>query len=327
MTDPPLLSVVLPVFDEVAVLEELHALVCAAVAEAGCRPDIVYVDDGSCDGSAELLDRLAVGGPGTTVLHLARNFGHQAAVQAGLQRARGHAVVVMDSDLQDATSAIPRFVDRWRAGAEVVYAVRVERKEGPLKRALFFAFYRVLGWLSSTRLPLDAGNFCLLDRAAAQAVAGLCERDRYFAGLRGWVGFRQVGIEVERGPRYDGRARVSLLGLFRLAKSAIFSFSTVPLALFYAIAGLALATFVALGGFALYHRLFTGLAIPGWTSTLLTASFFGGLNSLGIGILGEFIARIYDQVRARPLFIVARTAGGADSAGASSSAYDREAPR
>ncbi|MBX7166109.1 MAG: glycosyltransferase family 2 protein [Pirellulales bacterium] len=303
-------SIVLPVFNERRVLESLVAQVSAAAQATGLDYEIVFINDGSTDGSTELLDRLAAADRRIVVLHLSRNFGHQAAVQAGLAHARGDCLVVMDSDLQDAPSAIGRFVDQWRQGYDVVYAVRVGRKEGRVKRFLFTGFYRLLSAIANTRLPLDAGNFGLMDRRVAQQIVALPERDRYFAGLRSWVGYRQVGIVVERNSRYDDTPRVSLWGLFRLAKTAIFSFSTAPLALFTVIGAAAGTIFLGLAGFSLFCKLFTDLAIPGWTSHILSASFFGALNALGISVLGEYVVRIYDQVRARPLFLVGRKVNG-----------------
>jgi glycosyltransferase involved in cell wall biosynthesis len=304
-----LISAVLPVYNEVEVLPRLRQLVDDSLEAASERREIVFVNDGSRDGSGELLDRLALAHEGTRVVHLSRNFGHQAAVQAGLQAARGDAVIVMDSDLQDDPAALPRMVDAWRAGADVVYAVRHGRKEAAWKRFLFESFYRVLNSLTATPFPRDAGNFGLLDRRVATLVAELPECDRYFAGLRGWVGFRQEGIPVERLARYDAQPRVSLLGLFRLAKTAIFSFSRAPLTAFYLFGVVSLLVCAAFTLFSLYHKLFTGLAVPGWTSGVVIASLFGALNALGIGILGEYIVRIYDQVRGRPRFIVARETG------------------
>jgi dolichol-phosphate mannosyltransferase len=298
------LSVVLPVYDERPVLEELHRRLVAAVRGTAIEPELLFVDDGSRDGSGEALDALAAADPCVRVLHLARNFGHQAAVQCGLDHATGDAVVVMDSDLQDLPEAIPALVEAWRSGHEVVYAVRTERKEGGLMRALFAGFYRALRLVADVEIPLDAGNFGLLDRRVVEVVRALPERDRYYPGLRSWVGFRQIGIPVERGARYHGRSRVGIAGLLRLAKAAVFSFSTVPLTVFYVVAALAAAVFLGLGVFTLYHRLVSGQAIPGWTSILLATSFFGGLNALGIAILGEIVTRIYDQVRERPLYVV-----------------------
>jgi polyisoprenyl-phosphate glycosyltransferase len=299
-------SVVLPVYNEREVLETLARGVSEAVAATGCEGEFVFVDDGSRDGSAEVLDRLAAADPRVRVLHLSRNFGHQAALQAGLSHARGDVVVVMDADLQDDPHAISRFLQKWREGYDVVYAIRTQRKEGAFKRLLFFGFYRVLNMVARIPMPPDAGNFGLVDRRVAQAIVRLFDRDRYYAGLRSWVGYRQIGVEVERGSRYDDRPRVSLFGLVRLAKSAIFSFSSFPLTVFYAIGTLSLAVFLGLAGFTLYHKLFTGLAIPGWTSITMATSFFGAMNALGIAVLGEYVIRIYEQVRSRPLYLVER---------------------
>lgn len=301
-----ILSAVLPVFNEARVLEELSQRVSDAIFASGCQPELIFVNDGSTDDSPRLLDDLASRFPFIRVLHLSRNFGHQAAVQAGLEDASGAAVIVMDSDLQDDPSGISAFLAKWREGYDVVYAIRFNRKEAAWKRLLFFAFYRVLNRVSGTPMPEDAGNFGLLDARVAREVLSLRDRDRYFAGLRSWVGFRQVGVPVERGPRYDGQPRVSMNGLLRLAKSAIFSFSSMPLSFFYALAGIAMTVFVGVGGFALYHKLFTGLAVPGWASTTMLASFSGAINALGIAVLGEYVIRIYDQVRERPMFVVAR---------------------
>jgi glycosyltransferase involved in cell wall biosynthesis len=308
-----LLSVVLPVFNEREILLRLHGLVSEALQSTRCRYEIVFVNDGSSDGSAVLLDELAATDRCTRVLHLSRNFGHQAAVQAGLTTARGDAVIVMDSDLQDDPQAIPRLVEAWRAGHDVVYAVREARKEVAWKRGLFYAFYRVLNAVSSTPFPSDAGNFGLMDRRVVEQVSQLPESDRYFAGLRGWVGFRQTGIPVARLARYDNQPRVSLRGLFRLAKTALFSFSAAPLTLFYVFAAVSLLVCVAGSSFVLYCKLVAQQATPGWTSTVLVASFFGAINALGIAVLGEYIVRIYDQVRGRPKYIVAReTAASAE---------------
>lgn len=300
-------SVVLPLFNEAAVLGELTRRVEAALRECGRRYEIIFVNDGSRDGSGELLDEIAAENPAVKVLHFSRNFGHQAAVHAGLSHARGDAVIVMDSDLQDDPRAIVEFVHQWQNGYDVVYAVRHSRKENGVKRLLFHAFYRVLNSISRTPMPMDAGNFGLLDARVAREIVAVMDCDRYFPGLRSWVGFRQKGIPVERGRRHDDQPRVSMLGLFRLAKTAIFSFSAVPLTFFYVIAGLSLFTCLAVAAFTLYHKLVTGLALPGWTSITIVASFFGALNALGIGILGEYAIRIYDQVRVRPQFIVARS--------------------
>lgn len=296
----------LPVYNEEKVLETLLRSVVDAARAAGCQYEIIFVNDGSRDGSARLLDELAEAHPFVRVVHLSRNFGHQAAVQAGLAHASGDAVVIMDADMQDDPKAIIQFLEKWSEGYDVVYAIRYGRKEHAVKRLLFYGFYRLLNAISHTPMPADAGNFGLIDRRVAAEIARLADRDRYYAGLRSWVGFQQTGVKVERGPRYDGRPRVSFRGLVRLAKSAMFSFSSFPLTIFYSIGILSMATFLGLGGFTLFHKLFTGQAIPGWTTIVMTASFFGALNALGIAVLGEYVCRIYDQVRSRPLYLVDR---------------------
>jgi glycosyltransferase involved in cell wall biosynthesis len=301
-----LVSVVLPLYNEAAVLDRLHRLVSEALDPCGCRHEIVFVNDGSTDGSDEILDQLAAEDPHARVLHLSRNFGHQAAVQAGLTHARGDAVIVMDSDLQDDPRSLPALVSAWQAGYDVVYAVRYGRKENFVKRALSCAFYRLLNLVSKTPLPEDAGNFGLIDRRVVDCILQMPEADRYFSGLRGWVGFRQTGVPVERLARHDEQPRVSFLGLVRLAKTALFSFSTVPLGMFYAIAAVSLFVCLLFCSYTLFFKLFTDKAVLGWTSTVIVGSFFGALNALGIGVLGEYVVRIYDQVRGRPKFIVAR---------------------
>jgi dolichol-phosphate mannosyltransferase len=301
-----LVSIVLPVFNESKVLEKLIAHLQSAVADCATTAEIIFVNDGSSDGSGEILDSLAARHNEVRVVHFSRNFGHQAAVQAGLVQARGDVVLVMDSDMQDSPDAIGKLLTKWQEGYDVVYAIRVSRKEAWWKRCLFNGFHKLLARVATTRIPADAGNFGLMDARVARQVITLAERDRYLPGLRSWVGFRQTGVEVERHERYDDKPRVSLRGLWRLAKTAIFSFSTLPLSIFYAIGYGALALFVVLATVSVYCRLFTDLAIPGWTSHILSASFFGALNALGISMLGEYVIRIYDQVRSRPLYIIDR---------------------
>lgn len=301
--DAARISAVLPVFNEVAILRELTRRLIAVLESQSPRFEIVYVNDGSGDGSRQLLDEIAAEDSRVVVVHLARNFGHQPAVHAGLEICSGDAVVLMDSDLQDDPNAIPRFLDHWEQGNDVVFATRFNRKESLPRRVLFYSFYRVLNAIADTPMPADAGNFGLLDRRVVNSLLRLPERDRYFPGLRSWTGYRQIGIPVERAARHDEHPRVSLRGLFRLAKTAIFSFSTFPLTFFFAIAALSAATCVGTVAFVVFHKLWTGLAIPGWASMVCIASFFGALNALGISILGEYVIRIFDQVRGRPVYI------------------------
>ena len=260
------MSVVLPVYNEAEVLPVLAARIAEALNPCPMRYEIIFVNDGSRDESPQVLDQLAAASDQVRVVHLSRNFGHQAAVQAGLAHARGDAVVLMDSDMQDAPEAIPRFLAAWRAGYDVVYAVRTQRKENLLKRSLFAAFHRLMSAVASVPIPADAGIFGLIDRRVARQIVALGESDRYFPGLRSWVGLRQKGIVVERNARYDDRPRVSLRGLFRLAKTAMFSFSSFPLTIFHVIG-------VAGGG---------GFRRPGRLLALLQAVYRPGDSRLDV---------------------------------------------
>ena len=214
--------------------------------------------------------------------------------------------MVMDSDLQDSAEAIPGMITHWEAGYEVVYAIRTQRKEPAVKRLMFFCFYRILRMIAAFDIPSDAGNFGLIDRRVANHIIQLPEVSRFYPGLRSWTGFRQTGIAVERAERHDDATRVTFTGLIRLARTALFSFSATPLTLFYAVALLSCLVCFGLTAFTLFQKL-TGDASPGWASGLITASFFGTLNALGIAVLGEYVVRIFDQVRARPQYIIDRT--------------------
>ncbi|MDX1969573.1 MAG: glycosyltransferase family 2 protein [Planctomycetaceae bacterium] len=297
------LSIVLPVFNEVRGLPALLQGLREALEPLDVDQELIFVDDGSTDGSSGWLAALAAVDERVTVIQLARNFGHQAAVQAGLSEARGDAVVVMDSDLQDDPHAIARFLESWRAGADVVYAVRTQRKEAWWKRLLFSGFYRVLRSVAEVPIPLDAGNFGLVDRRVVDELNALPEHSRFFAGLRSWVGYRQTGIPVERLVRYDGRPRVSLASLANLAKTALLSFSTAPVTAFYLIAGACLVTALSLGIYGLVAA--TGRVGSGsWLFTAMLSAGFGGLNSLGIAVLGEYLLQILKEVRGRPLYCI-----------------------
>lgn len=300
-------SAVLPVYNECAVLRELTDRLRDVLDECCGSFEIVYVNDGSSDGSRQELDQLASEDNRIVVVHLARNFGHQPALHAGLEHSTGDAVVVMDSDMQDDPAAIESFLQQWEEGFDVVYAERFNRKESLPKRLLFFSFYRVLNAIAESRVPEDAGNFGLMDRRVVTALLSMKERERYFPGLRSWTGFAQTGVPVERLARHDEQPRVSMVGLFKLAKTAIFAFSSFPLTLFYVIAAISCMVCLASIGFVLYHKTMTGLAIPGWTSIIITASFFGALNAFGISVLGEYVTRIYDQVRGRPIYVAEET--------------------
>ncbi len=308
-----LISVVAPFYNEVNGIELFVEELEAELEKIGYadRHELILVNDGSTDGSDRELDRVAAKHAGKIkVLHLSRNFGHSQAVYAGLEHARGEVVILMDSDMQDDPSCFELFLQKWREGYDVVYSERSSRKESAPLRFLFWMFYRILSLMSDTHIPPDAGNYALIDRRVVKILITLPERNQFVPGLRAWVGFKQIGVPVPRRMRYDGSARTGLKGKWDLAFNAIFSFSYLPLIIFRILGVLALAVSLALAFFVFYHKLITGLAVTAWASNLITVTFFGGLNLFGIGIIGEYISRIYSEVRGRPKYIVDRITTG-----------------
>jgi dolichol-phosphate mannosyltransferase len=306
----PLLSIVVPIMNEIDTLPELVRRLTAVLVGDLADAEIVFVDDGSDDGSARWIAERHLDDPRVRLVRLSRNFGHQAAVTAGLGHASGSAVVLMDGDLQDPPETIPTLVERWREGNEIVHTVKTSRKESWPRRVAFRAFYRMIRTLSSdTDLPLQSGLFSLLDRRVVDELERMPERNRYLAGLRSWVGFRQTAVEYERDARWSGEPRVSVARLFGLAFDGIFSFSNLPLRL-ATLLGLvvSLAAFVLMATI-LYLRLFTDRAILGWASLMTSTLFLGGVILVTIGIIGEYTGRIYDEVKRRPLYIVAERVG------------------
>lgn len=310
------LSVVAPVFNEAGIVEPFIEEVRGALQQLDFpgRFEIVVVDDGSSDGTGKKLDELAERYPGEiTVIHLARNFGQAPAVRAGLDHAQGDAVILMDADMQDDPAAFGAFLEKWKEGFDVVYAVRASRQDRGVVRLLSWFFYRLLAWMANIDLPTDAGTFALMDRRVVESLRSLPERNQYIPGLRAWVGFRQTGVPVARRARYDRKTRVGVRGLWTLAMNAIFSFSYVPMFVFRIAGVLSLMLAALLVLYALWAKLLTDAAVVAWASQLTAISFFSGINLFGIGVLGEYIARIYDEVKGRPLYIVSRvTRGEAD---------------
>jgi dolichol-phosphate mannosyltransferase len=298
----PLLSIVLPVYNEETILPLLTAKVVKTLWPSGLDYELVFVNDGSTDGSGELLDELASTSRRIRVLHFSRNFGHEAAIHAGMAHARGDALVLMNADLTDAPEAIVNMAAPWREGYDVVYAIESGKKSRGLRRFCGRAFHRLMSRRNASASSTAAGNFCLIDRRVAKSILELGEHDRNFDGLRSWVGFKQTSIEIERAPRYDDRPRTSLRGTLRRVKSAMFSYTSLPLAMFQLLAVASTLVFFAFGAFAIAFGLSSGL-----TSAMLAGSFFAALNSLGICVLGEYLTRIYDQVRNRPLYLIDRT--------------------
>lgn len=309
------LSIIAPVFNEGSYIKDFVSEIIGILNELGItkRSEIIFVNDGSTDETEAHLDYLTETYPGLIfAVHLARNFGQASAITAGLHFASGNCAIIMDSDGQDDPQCFSKFIELWKNGYDVIFATRTQRKEGYLFRFFSWLFYRLLSISAQISLPIDAGNFALIDRKVIEAIKLCPERNRYIPGLRGWVGFKQTGIVVERRARYDSKPRVGFRGLWTLAMNAFFSFSYVPL-FFFRFAGIgSLLLCFGLIIFALYHKWITGLAVTAWASQLISTSFFGGINLIGIALLGEYIARIYDEVKQRPLYICARTSGFSD---------------
>jgi dolichol-phosphate mannosyltransferase len=308
------LSVVLPVYNERETLEALRERLLPILEELTRGAfEVLFVDDGSRDGSDRLLDAMHAAEPRIKVIHLSRNFGHQAALQAGLDAATGDAVVLMDADLQDPPEILRRFWECWRQGHEVVYAVRRRRKEGPLKRAAYAAFYRTLRGMAEIDLPLDAGDFCLLDRRVVDTLVALRERNRFLRGLRSWVGFRQIGVEYDRDARLAGEPKYTLRKLVELALSGYVGFSAKPLRASVWMGVATAGVGFLLGAGALATKLLGIYSPQGWVSTVVVILLTSGVQLLMLGVIGEYLARVYDEVRRRPLY-VERSRVGFDTA-------------
>ena len=301
------LSVVAPVFNEKENIEAFIDEVLATLQSLNVpdRYEIILVNDGSSDGSDAILEACAKNNPGVVkVVHLARNFGLEPAINAGLDLAEADAVIIMDSDMQDDPTVFQTFVEKWKEGFDVVYAVRTSRQESAPRRFLFWAFYRLLSVITSIQLPRDAGNFALMDKQVVKALCAMKEQNRFLRGLRAWVGFRQTAVEVARRSRYNKNTRMGFRGQWKLAMNAIFAFSYVPLFVFRLAGAVTLAASALLILWVLYHKLFVGLEVKAWASQLIATTFLGGINLLGIGIVGEYVARIHDEVKGRPNYVI-----------------------
>jgi dolichol-phosphate mannosyltransferase len=300
----PVLSVVVPLYNEEDNVAELHRRLDLALKSLGVPYEVVLVDDGSRDGTPALLDALRASDGSVACIHLSRNFGHQAAVSAGIDFGRGQALVVMDGDLQDPPELVPEFVAKWREGFDVVYAVRRHRKEGLLKRAAYSSFYRILYAISDLDIPIDSGDFCLLDRRVVDVLKHLPERMRFVRGLRSFVGFRQVGLPYDRAARVSGRSKYSLRALIGLALDGLVSFSSYPLRLVTRLGLITVFAAFVLLFWALNDAIAHHTAPRGWASTMVVVLFMGAVQLFSIGILGEYLRLIFLEVKQRPTYII-----------------------
>jgi polyisoprenyl-phosphate glycosyltransferase len=307
----PRVSVAIPVYNEAEVLPHLLQRLRTVLASIPGGPhEVVFVDDGSSDDSVGILEAEASRDAGIIVVVLSRNFGHQTALTAALDHVSGDVTVVMDADLQDEPEAMPLFLAEYARGYDVVYARRGSRKEGPFLRASYSLFYRLIAWLSAIDLPLDAGDFGLISRRVVDQIRRSPEHHRYLRGLRRWVGFRQVGIAVDRAARHAGTSKYSLGKLLRLATDGIFAFSTVPLRAAGLIGVWAVAASLLFAAYTLYAKVALGRTPRGFTALVFLITFLSGLNLLFLGVLGEYLGRVYEEVKGRPLYVVDRIIGG-----------------
>ena len=306
-----LLSLVVPCFNEEEVICDTNRRLATALERMPLNLEIIYVDDGSSDSTPKLLRQLQEGDEHIRVVRFSRNFGHQMAITAGLEHASGDAVVIIDADLQDPPEVIREFVEKWMDGYDVVYGVRAER-EGETAFKLWTAklFYRCMAGLSDTRIPLDTGDFRLMDRRVVDALLGMPERDRFVRGMVSWLGFSQIGISYHREARAAGTTKFSFFKMLRFAMDGIFSFSVLPLRIAtwigFAASGLAILGIVI----AVLERLM-GLhgLVKGWTSILIAVLFIGGVQLICMGIIGEYVGRTYGESKRRPLYVLRERIG------------------
>lgn len=310
-----LLSVIVPMLNE----EEVCAVTYRRLKEVLAQVDheLIFIDDGSTDRTLEILQECTAQSPADQIVSFSRNFGHQAAFSAGLAHARGETVVIIDGDLQDPPELIHQMLEKWREGWQVVYAQR-RKREGETFFKLITAkwYYRILHGIVSVKIPRDTGDYRLMDRAVVDALLALPERSRFLRGLVPWVGFKQTGLQYDRAERFAGTTKYPLKKMMRLALDGITSFSTFPLKLsfLFGMAATSIALLLALWAIVEKVLVLAGVLehppISGWASTMVAITFMGGVQLITLGIIGEYIGRIYEEVKGRPLYLVARKFGG-----------------
>jgi len=320
----PLLSVVIPCLDEETGIRETYRRLSAALTGTDIQVELIFVDDGSKDKTPEVLRELQFADPRVRVVRLSRNFGHQVAITAGLEHAAGDAVAIIDADLQDPPEVLLEFIAKWHDGYDVVYGVRTERAgETAFKLWTAKAFYRLIGQLSDTAIPLDTGDFRLMDRRAVDALLSMPERDRFVRGMVSWLGFSQVSVSYKRSARVSGETKYPLFKMMKFATDGIVSFSVLPLRIATWIGFLASGLSV-IGIFIVLLERYLGVLglVKGWSSTVIAVLFIGGVQLVCMGIIGEYVGRIYGESKRRPLYIV-RERIGFDTKGASGSLKSR----
>lgn len=312
----PKYSLIIPILDEESTILELYRRISPVMDQLDGLVELILVNDGSRDRSLDLIRDLHEKDPRVCYLSFARNFGHQIAVTAGLNFARGQAVVILDADLQDPPELIPELVRQWQQGYEVVYAQRTQRRqEGWFKRCTAYVFYRLLRQLADVDIPTDTGDFCLMDRRVVDVLNAMPERNRYLRGLRSWIGFRQTAVPFERDPRFAGEVKYTFHKSLGLAINGLVSFSKIPLRFSTYLGLFAAVVAVIMAVLVVYWRVFYPRSpLTGYAIIAVAIFFLGAVQLFSIGILGEYIGRIYEEVKNRPLYTLAEVAGFTDSA-------------
>lgn len=308
MSSNKLISIVLPVFNESGGLELFYDQLKDVIEKLPYDFEIIFVNDGSTDNSLSVLARLQKNYKQIKIIELSRNFGHQNALTAGIDSSKGEAVILLDVDLEDNPGYIAEFIKYWNDGYEVVFAKRGKRKVSVFKKLCFQIFHKTNRMISSINVDA-AGTFCLMDRKVVEHIRRLTESDRYLPGLRSWVGFRQIGIDTIRGPRYDNRPRVKFSSLFKLAFDSFTSFSTIPLKISMVLGIVfSLLSFIGIAA-VITIKIFFKSAIQGWASIISVILLLGGIQLICIGLQGEYIARIFNEVKKRPNYIISNKIG------------------
>lgn len=301
------LSLAIPVHNEESVLPELLRRTGAVLDSIPGGPhEIIFVDDGSTDRTLSILEEAAQSDSRVSAISFSRNFGHQAAISAAIDHVSGDAVVIMDGDLQDTPETIPQFLEKFQQGYDVVFAQRIKRKEPLWLRACYYFFYRLIASLSDIRLPLDSGDFGLMSRRVVDQIRSMPEHQRYLRGLRTWVGYKQIGIPVERAERHSGRTKYSPMRLLKLASDGIFAFSIVPLRAATVLGLLGIAFSVLFSLYAVYAKFLLNQSPRGFTALTILVTLLSGFILLFLGVIGEYVGRIYEEVKARPNYIIGR---------------------
>ena len=303
------ISLVFPVYNEEEVLPQLYQRVRHLIAQLAYDVEVIMVNDGSGDTSLELMKSFHDQDSRFKIIDFSRNFGHQLAISAGIDFAEGDAVLLLDADLQDPPELVPQFLQKWEEGYQVVYAIRKSRQEHLFKRLSYLIFYRILQKISNISIPLDSGDFCLMDRVVVDTLKSMHERNRFVRGLRSWSGFEQIGLEYDREKRQGGEVKYTMPKLMKLALDGIFSFSYFPLQI-ASYTGFIISVISFLGILVyLYKKLFIGGEPQGFPTLVILVLFMGGIQLISLGVIGDYIGRIYDEVKRRPAYVVRKIWG------------------